>query len=57
MAKYIAIYTTNWAVEVEANSYDEAIGILDSYSNHDIVNGQLLEDMELYLDEVIEKLE
>ncbi len=56
MAKYTAIYTTSWAVEIEADSYDEAMNILDSYSNHDIANGQLLEDMELYLDEVIKEI-
>jgi hypothetical protein len=54
MAKFRAFYTTSFCVDIEADSYDDAMDILDSYSNNDIADGQLLEDMELYLDEVIE---
>lgn len=55
MAKYTAIYTVNYCVDIEANSSDEAHEIARSYSNQDIIDGQPIEYMEFYLDEIIEE--
>ncbi len=56
MAKYTAIYTASWSVDVEADSYDEAMDIFQSMSNHEITDGQLLEGTELYIYEVYEEI-
>lgn len=55
MAKYTGIYTACWSVDVEADSYEEAIDILGSYSNEEIIGKDFLEYIEPYLEEVIEE--
>lgn len=55
MAKYTVIYTVNYCVDIEADSFDEAHEIANSYSNQDIIEGQPIEYMEFYLDEIIEE--
>lgn len=54
MAKYTGIYTACWSVDVEADSYEEAMDILNSYSTEEIIGKDVLEYIEPYLDEVIE---
>ncbi len=56
MAKYTAIYTVNYCVDIEADSYDEAHEIARNYSNQDIVEGQPIDYQEFYLDEIIEEI-
>lgn len=50
MATYKAVYTVSFCIEIEADSYEEAMEIQYGFYNDDITQGQKLEDCELVLD-------
>lgn len=54
MATYTAIFHTSFALEIEANDYEEAMNKLNDLDHSDIIDGQDLSDMWPEFDELLE---